>query len=382
LNANINTMMQTVFVKLETTKEEEDLLIDTMHHFNEACNFVAGLAFKEHTANKIRLQKEWYYKIKEDFGLSAQMTIRVIAKVAEAYKRDRSVRPVFKPLGAIVYDQKNLSWKGLDRISITTMKGRLKLPIKIGSYRALDFEKARGQADLVFREGKFFVAVVVDAPCEPLTIPENIIGVDLGLANIATDSTGESFSGEQIDRVRDKLQTLRSALQSAGTKSAKRHLKKIGNRESRFHRDVNHCISKMIVEKAKDTNSLIAVEDLTGITKSVTVKKSQRARINAWSFYQLRNFIEYKAEIAGIPVIGTYAGYTSRECPSCHTISKSNRPRQDIFSCISCGLSGHPDYIAALNIKNRVAANLPIVSGFIEHNLIFPQLQTLGYKGS
>jgi IS605 OrfB family transposase len=297
------------------------------------------------------------------------MAIRVIAKVAEVYKRDKSTQPVFKPDGAIVYDQRNLSWKGLDRISITTLNGRLKLPVKIGEYRQLDHKQVCGQADLIYRKGKFYIAVVVDAPSEPMTIPENVLGVDLGIVNIATDSTGESFSGKQIDDVRERTATIRSALQSVGTKSAKRHLKKIGKRESRFHRDVNHCISKKIVAKAKDTDSLIAVEDLTGIRERTTVRKSQRSRHNSWSFNQLRNFIEYKADISGIPVIGTYAGYTSQECPCCHTISKLNRPNRNSFSCISCGFSAPADTVAALNIRDRVAVNLPIVSGFFQHGL-------------
>lgn len=370
-------MMQTVFVKLETSNEEAQALIQTMHQFNAACNEVAEVAFHTHTANKIKLQKEVYYSIKERYNLSAQMAIRVIAKVAEVYKRDRNIQPTFKPEGAIVYDQRNLSWKGLDRISITTLNGRLKLPIKIGEYRSLDCKQVRGQADLIYQKGKFFIAVVVDAPSDPVIVPKNVLGVDLGIVNIATDSTGEIFSGKKIDDVRERTATIRSALQSVGTKSAKRHLKKIGKREGRFHRDVNHCISKKIVAKAKDTESVIAVEDLTGIRERTTVKKSQRSRHHSWSFYQLRNFIEYKADLAGIGVVNINAAYTSQECPHCHTISKLNRPNRNSFSCISCGFSAPADTVAALNIRDRVAVNLPIVSGFLQHGL--PQVQAHGF---
>jgi putative transposase len=374
LNPIFNIMMQTVLVKLETSEQEAEVLIHTMHQFNAACNDVAETAFKIRSANKIKLQKELYYPLKEKYGLSAQMTIRVIAKVCEAYKRDKSIQPTFKSDGAIVYDQRNLSWKGLDRISITTLNGRLKLPVKIGEYRKLDHTNARGQADLIFRNKKFYVAVVVDAPEEPIVVPENVLGVDLGIVNIATDSTGESFSGEQIDAVREKIATLRSDLQSKGTKSAKCHLKKIGRRESRFHRDINHCISKKIVAKAKDTKSLIAVEDLTGIRERITVRKSQRSRQYSWSFYQLHNFLEYKAALAGVGFVDINGAYTSQECPVCHTISDRNRPNRNVFNCIGCGFSGSADDVASLNIRNRVAVNLPIVSGFFKHNDI-PQAQ-------
>ena len=364
----VNTMMQTVFVKLETSEQEADALIQTMHQFNAACNEVAETAFKIRSANKIRLQKELYYPLKKKYGLSAQMMIRVIAKVCEVYKRDKLIQPTFKPDGAIVYDQRNLSWKGLDRISITTLNGRLKLPVKVGEYRKLDRKNARGQAELIYRNGKFYVAVVVDAPEEPVVVPENVLGVDLGIVNIATDSTGENFSGEPIDIVREKLATLRSDLQSAGTKSAKRHLKKLGRREHRFHRDVNHCISKRIVAKAKDTKALIAVEDLIGIRERITVRKPQRSRQYSWSFYQLHNFLEYKAALAGVGFVDINGAYTSQECPVCHTISRKNRPNRNNFRCISCSFSDPADNVAALNIRNRVAVNLPIVSGFFRHN--------------
>lgn len=360
-------MIQTLFVKLETSKEEAQALIQTMYQFNSACNEIAEIAFQLKSANKIKIHKEVYYPIKEKYHLSAQMVVRAIGKVCEVYKRDKRIKPVFKLNGAIVYDQRNLSWKGLDRISITTLNGRLKLPVKIGNYRKLDYERVRGQADLVFRDGVFYIALAVDSPEEPVFIPQDVLGVDMGIVNIATDSTGEFFSGKQIDEVRERISTLRSGLQSTGTKSAHRHLKKLGNRESRFHRDINHCISKKLVAKAKDTNSLIAVENLTGIRKRVTVNKSQRSRHNSWSFYQLHNFLEYKSALAGVGFIDIDPAYTSQECPVCHTIDKRNRPDRDHFECIGCGFSGPSDTIAAENIQQRVAVNLPIVSGFFKH---------------
>ena len=100
--------MQTVFVKLETSDKEAEALIQTMHQFNAPCNEVPEVPFHTHTANKIKLQKEVYYSIKERYNLSAQMAIRVIAKVPEVYKRDRSIQPTFKPEGAMNLHLTNL----------------------------------------------------------------------------------------------------------------------------------------------------------------------------------------------------------------------------------------------------------------------------------
>ena len=129
-------MKQTLFVRLDTSKEQFCMLLETMHHFNDACNRIASVAYKLRTANKMKLQKHVYYETRKRFGLSAQMTIRAIAKVCEAYKRDKSKKPTFKPHGATVYDQRILSWKHLEQASILTLKGRIHVPIRIGKYQS------------------------------------------------------------------------------------------------------------------------------------------------------------------------------------------------------------------------------------------------------
>lgn len=363
-------MMQTLKVKLETTPEQFQALFETMHQFNAACNYVAEKAFELHTANKIELQKIVYHHIREHFGISAQMAVRAISKACEAYKRDKSIKPEFIPNGAVIYDQRIMSWKGLDRVSLLTLQGRIKLPVVICKYHAPRMDRIRGQADLLYKSGEFYLCVVVDVPEPKKSIPENVLGVDLGIKNIAVDSFGEEFSGDKIEKIRTKIDNLRADLQSSGTKSAKRHLKKLSGKEAKFHRDINHCISKKLVAKAKDTSSIIVLEDLSGIGERVTVPKAQRRKQHNWSFYQLRQFIDYKAAIAGVPVIYIDPAYTSQECPICHHISKSNRPTRDDFHCVCCGFFGPADTIAARNIAARVSVNMPIVAR------LFAELQT------
>lgn len=160
-------MMQTLKVKLETTPEQAQALHKTMHQFNAARNFVAEKAFELHTANKIELQKVVYHQIREQFGISAQMAVRAISKAAEAYKRDKSIKPEFDPDGAVIYDQRIMSWKGLDRVSLLTLNGRVKLPVLICDYHAPRLDRIRGQADLILRKGVFYLCVVVEVPESP-----------------------------------------------------------------------------------------------------------------------------------------------------------------------------------------------------------------------
>ena len=361
----IYIVLKTLQIKLLPDEEQKQALVDTFVAFNEACDFASKIAFEKKLYNKVFLQRIVYRDIREKFNLAAQLAVRVIAKVVETYKADRTTFHVFRDFGSIVYDPRILSFKGIDQISVSTVHGRIRIPITIGKYRKIPFERIRGQCDLVRKNKLFYLMVAVETPEEAIIKPENIMGVDMGIVNIAVDSTGKYYSGDQINEVREHNADLRSRLQSVGSKSAKRHLKKLSGRESRFARDTNHVISKEIVQKAKGTSSAIAIEDLDGIRMRTTVRKGKRYIHNSWAFHQIRLFVEYKAREAGIPVIVIDPHNTSRECPICHTIDRKNRPERSLFRCISCGFEGEADFIASLNIRNRAAVNQPIAAGAI-----------------
>src|SRR5450432_1097121 len=104
-------MQQTLAVKLTPTPEQYAALSSTLQRFNAACNAISTVAFRERLANKFALQKLVYYDTRARFGLSSQMTIRAISKVVEAYKRDRSIQPTFRPHGALPYDERIMSWQ-------------------------------------------------------------------------------------------------------------------------------------------------------------------------------------------------------------------------------------------------------------------------------
>jgi IS605 OrfB family transposase len=329
---------------------------------NAAANYAAQVAFDSGTASTVEVQKLSYYDIRETYGISAQMAIRAIAKACGAYKRDKNIQPKFRKTGAIAYDPRILSFKGRDRVSILTLEGRRTIPVLYqGRWRDQSPSAVmRGEADLIYRKGKFYLAVVIDIPDQPKgDEPEDWIGVDLGITNIATDSDGNIHSGAQVTAVRDRRLAHRSRLQSKGTKSAKRRLKKLSGKERRFATDVNHTISKRLVAQAKDTDRGLRVEDLTGIRQSrKPVRKAQRAARHRWAFHQLRLFIQYKATIAGVHVQLINPAYTSQECQRCHHTEEANRSGEK-FRCRACGFNEHADRNAAVNIRFRVPANGP-----------------------
>jgi len=354
-------MLLTIKVKLLTSQAQHDDLLITMERFNEACNYISEVAWLNRSFGKIRLQKILYYEVREKFGLSAQMVVRAVGKVSESYKIDRSVQHTFKPHGAVVYDQRNLTIKGADRVSILTLEGRTLVPIAYGEYRTLDQNRIKGQADLVYIDGIFYLMLVIDLPEEKqIENPDGTLGVDLGIVNLATTNDGIRFSGEKCESVRKRYSALKARLQSVGTWDAKKHLKRISGNERKFKKDTNHCISKQIVATAKGTNRAIALEDLKGIRSGSTVSKSFRSVLGKWAFYELAAFIQYKAQLLGVPVVFVDPKYTSQQCSVCGFVSKENRKSQAEFVCLNCGHAENADINAAKNIAFRAAVNQPI----------------------
>lgn len=343
-------------LKLAPNTEQHAALLATLERFNAACNAIAEVAFRERLANKIALQKLVYYDTRERFVLSSQMTVRAIAKVVEAYKRDRSIRPAFRPHGALTYDQRIMGWKGLEAVSLLTLDGRQVIPIRFGTYQAARLDRLRGQADLIYRDGVFYLYATLDVPDVPADDVADYLGVDLGIVNLAADSDGTTYTGETVDQQRRRYAHRRRNLQRKQTRAATRKLHRLKRTQARFQRATNHCISKTLVRTAKDTGRGLALEDLKGIRGRTTVRRRQRARHANWAFAQLGSFVQYKAIASGVSVVYVDPRNTSRTCPACGRIDKSNRPSQARFECLGCGLAGLADTFAARVIAARARA--------------------------
>jgi IS605 OrfB family transposase len=355
-------MKLTLQLQLLPAPEQKADLLTTMERFNEAASFAAEQGFAAKLFGQVNIHKLAYQTIRERFGLSAQMAVRAIAKAVEAFRRDKTKCPKFKKRGAITYDERVLSFKGLTEVSLWGLAGRHRMSFVCGAYQQALQGRIKGQADLVYRDKKFFLLCTIDLPDGAPIEVQGALGVDLGIINIATDSTGETFSGSKVEEVRQYYAKRRAVLNRVGTKSARRRLSRIRRREAGFRRNENHCIAKRLVAKAKATASVIVLEQLRGIRQRVSVQgRQQRAKHSGWSFFQLRSFVEYKAKLAGVPVLLVDPRNTSRMCSQCGHCDKGNRKSQAEFCCLHCGYSTNADYNAALNIRAKAAVNAALV---------------------
>src|SRR5574343_1014523 len=357
-------------LKLQPTPEQHAALKQTLEAANAACNYVSDVAWQRQTFGQFNLQKLCYADIRATFAIGADVAVRVFAKVADAYKLDKKTERTFKPLAAFPFNDRLVSYKlAKQTVSIWTMTGRQKMPFVCGERQAKLLEGLHGECDLIYRNGEFYLFQTCDVDEAPEIDPEGFLGVDFGIANIAVTSDGTFHQGKSVKGVRYRHRQLRRKLQAKQTRSAKRKLKNLSGKEQRFATDVNHVISKQIVQTAHDTGRGIALEDLTHIRDRITARRGQRAILHSWSFAQLRSFITYKARLHGVPIVAVDPRNTSRTCPACGHIDKANRKTQDSFLCTSCGLAGRADYFASVNISRRALVGVPNVTPLLNSQM-------------
>jgi IS605 OrfB family transposase len=335
----------TLQIKLLPDKDQAESLLATLKEANTACNAISKRAFSKRIFNQFKIHKECYHAIKGTFNLSAQVIVRCISKVCDAYKLDRKTERSFKPLGSIAYDSRILSYKG-DIASIWTVGGRLKIPYICHNPAYIPYIK--GEADLVFKKGKFYLFQACEVPEDDIKNVEEFIGCDFGLVDICTLSTGKSFNSKKLNDYREKKEKIRGSIQRKGTKGAKKLLKRLSGRERRAASIINHTIAKEIVSIAKAESKGVSFEDLTGIRfRAANKGRKFRKRVGKWSFHQLRSFVTYKAKRAGIPIVSVNPAYTSKTCSTCHHIGNRNGKS---FKCDNCGNNMDADHNAAINI--------------------------------
>jgi putative transposase len=210
-----------------------------------------------------------------------------------------------------------------------------------------DFEKVN-QVEV----GNEYASVSVSVQEKELTEPRGYVGVDLNttghVAVVSDPATGKVWKlGKQAEHVHKKYRNIRRGLQKQGKHLA---VKRIRDRESRIIRDLNHKVSRKLVEIAASLGRGIKLERLEGIRRNRRHARSFRYSLNSWSFYQLQRFVEYKAKLQGVTIAYVQPAYTSKTCSRCGHMGDRNGKH---FKCPSCGHVENADVNASFNIALR-----------------------------
>ena len=383
-------IVKTMKLRLYTDCNIEQMFYDMACCYTSVCNEVSQYIFDNNfVLNFMKVQENLYQTIRSNYKLKSQMTISAFKTVTARYKSVKEQlytnpykyvdengkqcnitktlewlqKPIqFRRPQVDLVRNKDYSFVG-DMISVNTLAKRIKVafnrPACFDDY--FDGTWSFGTAKLVMLNKIWYLHIPMTKEI-PNTFedinPAHVVGIDRGLRFITTtyDETGlvRFQSGKNVFVKREQFKHIRAELQAKGTKSAKRVLKRISGRENRWMTDVNHRLSKTLV-RVYGKNTLFVLEDLTGVSfaeENISKKSSKdKYQLRSWTFYQLEQFLSYKAEAIGSKVIKVKADYTSQRCPKCGRIHKENR-HHDIheYICDSCGYRSNDDRVGAMNL--------------------------------
>ena len=353
----MNTMKLTRTIKLRLDIPLE-IIQPTVDVYTKAFNFVCQTGWNDSDSNGVSLHNKTYLKTREylpsQLAVSARMkaTEAIKAVKARLKKKQKATCPQSKQC-SVRYDARSFNvWFERNELSLLTIEGRIKIPVSVPEYFRQYLTWKRCSADLLIRKNKVFLNIVFSKDVADPEVTGKVVGIDRGIKKIAVTSENQFFGGGKIKKVAKRYEKLRSALQSCGSKSAKRHLRKISKKENRFRANTNHIITKQIVNFF-DKGTVIALEKLSGIRQTTRQRKKQRREFHKWNFSQFEQFLTYKAEARGMIVEHVDARYTSQKCSACGYISRSNRQSQSVFKCKHCGFSLNADLNAGRNIRQN-----------------------------
>jgi putative transposase len=320
-----------------------------LEEFNRACNTLSELSFQRDLHRKYDIHHQGYRLIRQETSLPSQHVINAIAKVSAVYTRDQNKWHQFKSHSSLRYDARSMTLSpDCQTVSLSICpKGRVTGQLRMSARMRKQLQLGElGSAELVYRKGNFYLHISITAPAPEVTQPQSSLGVDLGFNRVAVTSDNKFHTSKNIRHRKSCYKRTRRSLQTNGSKSAKRALKRVSGRERRFVGDTNHCVSKQIVAEAKAINHRIVLEDLNGIRETGKAKC-----IHEWSFAQLQWMIRYKAAREGVEVVYIDPRYTSQTCSRC--LHLGVRPNQSSFQCRDCGYQINADLNGAKSVAAR-----------------------------
>lgn len=394
-------LFKTAKIKLNIPVSE---IMPTINAYTKAFNIICQDGYEAKIHNNIKLHHLTYYKIRELIPELPSELVQCARKRASAAlatnknkdrnnagKRNNDGDLISKSkcpkskIQSLNFTKKSFTLFLKDKIiTFSSISGRKKCTFEINEYNQnyfMNWKYSYAEIILSKNKKKVYLHICFEKDIEDTKQNGNLIGIDRGITNIAVTSNNQFFGGGVVKNQINKIQKIRKKLQSKGTKSAKRHLRKLSGKEKRFRADINHQISKQIIDSLNPGDTIV-LEDLTGIRNKRIKGKKLRSLINDWSFFQLERFIKYKADAKGIKVVYIDPRFTSQRCDKCGFTSRDNRKTPSGFCCKKCKFTLNADLNASRNIctkalesymfSNGAFINKPIVS---DEDIIFIEVQ-------
>ena len=362
---------RTVPVALDVDSDDAALLEDTVDTFLWSAQYVVDHAFKREyvTTSKTTRDDETYDDVREKTdSFNGGLVQAARNKAAEACKsvveRWKQAKKASKPSMTsphVVSDHRTATFYD-DYVSLATTDGRIEANYRLpddaegtphGEYLFSDEYELTG-AELHRKHGEWQLHVHCKMDVESDTpgeaTPENgtVLGVDLGVNNLAVTSTGTFWTGNEFDHWRREYEKRRGDLQACGTRWAHENMQAVGRKEDGRFKLTLHRIANELVQEARDHRcSVIAFEELTDIRERTSASWGHK-----WAFTRLYEYVTYKAKRDSIDVEQVGLENTSRRCSHCGFTHPDNRA-SDCFECQKCGYENHADSNAAKNIGLR-----------------------------
>jgi IS605 OrfB family transposase len=359
---------RTAITRLDVSLTEESLLRDTIKEWKQGCQIAVDKAW-ERCHSKSDVQQLAYDEVRENTHLGSQHTILACHQAAENIKscitRRQDGKKASKPTytsPTVTYDSRTMTvFPEKEQVSLTThgdhsrVRANLVLPAEEHGYQHQYLDRDEWEpteSTLHYRDGEWYLHLGFRKPKpddEEATENGTVLGVDLGVTEIAVTSTARFFSAGELNHKRREFERVRGDLQECGTRSAHRTLEAVSGREDEYVKQILHSVANGIVEEALryDCDGIV-FEELDGIRDRLT----EAAWHSEWAFNRLFEYVEYKAEMEGLFVETTAPKNTSKRCSECGFTHSHNRPSRDTFECQRCKNRNHADYNAAKNVAD------------------------------
>jgi IS605 OrfB family transposase len=325
------------------------------------------MGWREGVSNATKLHFLAYYAVRKALpDLNSNLTNTARAKAATALRstftlRKDQDRKVSQPRSDACPPRYNVHTYKVDwesqTVRMSLIGGRQTIRFDVPEYAAKYAGNPVDTADLVHRDGAWWLHVVVTVPAPEVEPIEQVVGVDVGINRPAVTSNNRFLGQRRWKAIEGRAFKALRALQKKGTKSAKRHLRKLKRRRARFRRDADHVLSQQIVA-AVEPGATIVLENLKDIRKRMQAKRrtQTKRRMHAWPFASLKTKIAYKAEERGCTVVAVDPRHTSQACSRCGHTARNNRRSQSVFICRHCGYQLNADLNGARNIAAKYRA--------------------------